>query len=113
CSTAVVRPIFCPDTPTVRFDKAPADRQPQSYSAATAHSTAIHLIETVENSLGQVSWETRPFIGDAQVNALVLSFPCVTGSYLNLSPPVRVARVSLGVLKDITQHHLHSAAVYI
>src|SRR5260370_16888578 len=72
---AVFRPILSPDTPTMRFNKAPADSQSQSYSAATALPSAIHLIKTVKDALGKISRQTWSIICYTQLHAPIFFSP--------------------------------------
>src|SRR5579885_3068454 len=105
-----IRAILGPDPAAVRLDKAATDRQAQADAAAAAFCPAIHLVETIKNTLGQMRRKTRPINGHAQIEALAGRMRLVSGADLNagIGPAMTPC-----VLQQITEHHLYTPPVNI
>ena len=69
--------VLCVHAPTVCFNKTTTNRQTQAHTTTTTFSVSVNLVETVEDSFGEVRGYTWPIIRDPQMETTIVRIQTV------------------------------------
>src|SRR5258708_40234561 len=102
--------VLSVNAPTVYFNKTAKNRQDQAHAATTAFCVSVDLVETVEDTFGEVRGYTWPIICDPQMETTVVRIQAVVDRDRD---SCIAASIAPGIFQYVAQHHFDTPPVNI